>query len=86
MTHSWGSKFVVIVFYFIVHTKIRYFVGTRIRWSDPHENHENWYPTKIKQSTVFVSKKGYVLVYDKKNTFSVDIWMLQLSSDKKDLC
>ena len=40
ITHLWDSKFVAIAWSFIIHT------------SDPHENHENWYPTKIKPSTV----------------------------------
>ena len=45
--HSWGSKFVVIVFSFIMHTENHYFVDRTL-----HENHESWYPTKIKPSTV----------------------------------
>ena len=35
ITHSSGSEFVAIVFSFIIHTENRYFVGTRIRGSDP---------------------------------------------------
>ena len=35
MTHSWGSKFVAIVFSFISHTEKYHFVGTGIRGSDP---------------------------------------------------
>ena len=31
MTHSWGSKFVAIVFSFIIHTENYSFVGTGIR-------------------------------------------------------
>ena len=47
LTHSWGLKFVSIVFSFIIHKENRYFVGTGIRGSDlprkprklvPHEN------------------------------------------------
>ena len=49
MTHSWGSKFVAIVFSFIFYTENYHFVGTGIRGSDPNEN---WYPTKFKPSTV----------------------------------
>ena len=53
IAHSWGSKFVVIAFSFIIHTENRFFVGTRFPGSDPPRNHKNWYPTKIKPSTVF---------------------------------
>ena len=35
MTHSWGSKFVDIVFSFIIHTENHLFVGTGIRGSNP---------------------------------------------------
>ena len=35
MTHLWGSKFVAIVFPFIIHTDNYLFVGTGIRGSDP---------------------------------------------------
>ena len=35
MAHSWGSKFVAIVFSFIIHTENHHFVGTGIRGSDP---------------------------------------------------
>ena len=35
MTHSWGLKFVAIVFSFIIHTENYHFVGTGIRGSDP---------------------------------------------------
>ena len=34
MTHSWGSKFVAIVFSFIIHTENYPFMGTGIRGSD----------------------------------------------------
>ena len=53
MTLSWGSKLVVIVFSLIINTENYHFVGTGIRGSDPPQNHENWYPTKYKPSTVF---------------------------------
>ena len=33
--YSWGSKFVVIVFSFIIHTETRNFVGAEIRGLDP---------------------------------------------------
>ena len=33
ITYSWGSKFVAIVFSFIIHTEDCYFVGTEIRGS-----------------------------------------------------
>ena len=35
MTQSWGSKFVTIVFSFIIHTENYHLVGTGIRGSDP---------------------------------------------------
>ena len=35
MTHSWGSKFMAIVFSFIIHTENYYLVGTGICGSDP---------------------------------------------------
>ena len=35
MTHSWGSKFVAILFSFIIHTENHKFVGIVIRGSDP---------------------------------------------------
>ena len=35
ITHSWGSKFLAMVFYFIIHTEYLNFVGTGIRESDP---------------------------------------------------
>ena len=44
MTHSWGSKFVAIVFSFIIYTENHLFVGTGIRESDPLQKlvpHEN---------------------------------------------
>ena len=34
MTHSWGSKFVAIVFSFIIHTENYNFVGNGIRGLD----------------------------------------------------
>ena len=42
----------VIVFSFIIHIENRYFRGTEIRGPDPPR--KNWYPTKIKPSTVIV--------------------------------
>ena len=58
MIHSWGSKFVGMIFSFIILTKNYYFVGTCILhvlefvdWT-LIENHENWYPTKIEPLTV----------------------------------
>ena len=47
MTRSWGSKYVALVFSFIIHTDHRHFVGTGIRGLDPPrkprklESHEN---------------------------------------------
>ena len=35
MMHSWGSRFVAIIFSFITHTENHYFVGTGIRGLDP---------------------------------------------------
>ena len=35
MTHSWGSKFVAIVFSFINHTENHYFMGAGIHGFDP---------------------------------------------------
>ena len=35
VTHSWGSKFLAIVFSLIIRTENHYFMGTRIRGSDP---------------------------------------------------
>ena len=32
MTHSLGSKFVAIIFSFIIHTENGYFVGTKIEF------------------------------------------------------
>ena len=53
MAYSWGWKFVAVVFFLMIHTEYRYFVGNGIRGSDPQqENQENWYPTKIKPSAV----------------------------------
>ena len=54
MTHSWGSKFMTIVLSFIIHTENYHFLSTghEIRGLDLHENHENWYPSKFKSSTV----------------------------------
>ena len=34
MTHSWGLKFVAMLFSFIVYTKNHYFVGTGIHGLD----------------------------------------------------
>ena len=48
MTHSWGSKFVAIVFSFIIHTESN--PSWVLEFVDPTlcENHENWYPMKFK--------------------------------------
>ena len=50
ITHSWGSKFVAIVFSYIIHTRNCYLVDTRIRGSDPPRKPLQ-YPTRIKPST-----------------------------------
>ena len=48
LSHSRGSKFVDIVFPFIIHTENHHFVGTGIRGSNPPRKprklvpHENW--------------------------------------------
>ena len=52
MTILCGSKFVAIIFSFIIHTEHSYFIGTRIHGLDLHENHKNWYHMKIKLFTV----------------------------------
>ena len=49
ITHSWGSKFVAIIFSFIPHTKNSYFMGTGIRGLDP--------PRKPRQSTIGTQRK-----------------------------
>ena len=51
ITHSWGSKFMAIVFSFIIHTEKSYFLGTRIRGSDPPRK---LIPMKIKPSTQYM--------------------------------
>ena len=53
MTHSWGSKFVAIEFFFIIHTENNLFVVLEFVDRTLHENHENWYPTKIKPFWVY---------------------------------
>ena len=47
MTHSWGSKFVVIIFSFIIHTENFHFVCTGIRVSDPPRKPQKLVPTKF---------------------------------------
>ena len=48
MILSWGSKFVAIVFSFIIHIKSYHFVGSGIHGSDPPRK-----PQKFKPSTVY---------------------------------
>ena len=56
ITQSFGSKFMAIIFTFIFHTENCYFVGTLefMDWA-LRENHENWYPRKIKSFTYMLS-------------------------------
>ena len=58
MTHSWGSKFVAIIFFFLIPQAIYYFEGTGIRRLDPPRKPRTWYPTKFK--TFKVVCKWYV--------------------------
>ena len=46
MTHLCGSKFVVIVFSFIVHTKNSFFVGTGIYGSEPPQKPRKLVPNE----------------------------------------
>ena len=52
MTLSWGSKFVSIVFSFIIHTGNHKFVDTGIRGSDPPRKTRKLVPHEIEPSTV----------------------------------
>ena len=45
--HSWGSKFVAIVFSFIIHIENYCLVGTEIRGSDPPQQPGKLVPHKI---------------------------------------
>ena len=47
MTQILGSKFVAIVFSFIIHTENYHFVGTGIRWSDPPRKPRKLVPHEI---------------------------------------
>ena len=46
--HSWGLKFVVIVFSFIILTENRYFLGTENRGSDPPRKPRKLVPREYK--------------------------------------
>ena len=54
MTHSCGSKFVVILFLFSLFIQ-KITISWVLEFVDRtlHEHHENWYPTKFKLSTVY---------------------------------
>ena len=52
MTHSWGSKFVAMVFSFIIHTENYHFVGIGIRGLHPPRKQRKFVPTKFKPSAV----------------------------------
>ena len=47
MTHSWGSKFVAIVFSLIIHTENYHFMGTGIGGSDPPRKPRKLVPHEI---------------------------------------
>ena len=47
MTHSWGSKFVAIVFSFIIHTENYNSLGTRIHGLDPPRKPQKLVPHEI---------------------------------------
>ena len=47
MTNLWGSKFMAMVFSFIIHTENYHFVGTGIRGSDHPQKPRKLVPHKI---------------------------------------
>ena len=60
MTHLWCSKFVAIVFPFIIHIqKITNSLVLEFVDQTLHENHEYWYQTNIKPSTVWLGTEVY---------------------------
>ena len=50
MTRLWGSKFMAIIFSFIIHIEIAILISLVLKFLDWTllESNENWYPMEIK--------------------------------------